>query len=259
MEKNLVEQNFGPIKKKYSIYLLLSTAVTALAVLAGLAAVLAGPGSRIGLWNFRTGFEILHWALYGSIVAVVSAIAVLIFIRKEKLKCLLMVLPGAVIGLVVIVVLVNIWLAARNAPPIHDISTDIVNPPQFVDILPLRKGATNTAEYGGPEVAIKQLQAYPDIKPLVLAVPSDQAFDKALTTARNIGWKIVYAGKADGRIEATATTFWFGFTDDIVIRVTPVDHRSIIDVRSVSRVGRGDAGANARRIRTFLKRLQQST
>jgi uncharacterized protein (DUF1499 family) len=258
MEENLVEQNSEPIKKKYSIYLILSTAVTGLAVFAGLAAVLAGPGSRIGLWYFRTGFEILHGALYASIVAVVGAIAVLILSRQEKLKCLMMVLPGAVIGLVVIVVLVNVWLTSRNAPAIHDISTDIVNPPQFVQILPLRKGATNAAQYGGPEVAIKQLQAYPDIKPLVLPVPSDQAFDRALAAARSMGWKIVYANKADGRIEATATTFWFGFTDDIVVRVTPVDHRSIIDVRSVSRVGRGDAGTNARRIMTFLKRMQQN-
>jgi len=253
-----LERNPELGKEKSSRNFILTAAVTALAVLSGLAAVMAGPGSRIGLWHFRTGFEILHWAFYGSIAAVVGVIAVLIFSRKEKLKCLLMALPGAVIGLAVIIVLVNVWLEARNVPPIHDITTDIVNPPQFVDIIPLRTGATNPIQYGGPEVAIRQLQAYPDIKPLVLSVPSDQAFERALMTARNMGWKIEYADKEDGRIEATDTTFWFGFTDDIVIRVTSVDQRSIIDVRSVSRVGRGDAGTNARRIRAFLKRLQQN-
>jgi uncharacterized protein (DUF1499 family) len=258
MEENFLERNSEPVKVKYSIYPIQSAAVTALAVFAALAAVLAGPGSRLGIWNFRTGFEILHWALYASVVAVVGAIAVLIFKRNNKLKSLLMVVPGLVIGLAVIVVLVNVWLTTRNSPAIHDITTDIVNPPQFVKILPLRSDSANTAQYGGPEVAIKQLQAYPDIKPLVLEVPPDQAFDAALNTARSMRWKIVDADKAAGRIEATATTFWFGFIDDIIIRVTSVDHRSIIDIRSVSRVGRSDAGTNARRVRTFLKRLRHN-
>ncbi len=252
-------ENSETAKGGFNGYLILAFAGTVLALLAGIASALAGFGSRFGLWHFRTGFEILHWGGYASIIAVLVSLAGPIFSRRQKLKCVAAAIPGIAIGLVVIVVLANVWIKARNVPPIHDITTDIVNPPQFVAIVPLRKDAPNAAFYGGPEVAVKQLQAYPDIKPLVLQIPADQAFDAALLTARKMGWKIVEADKKDGRIEATDTTFWFGFTDDIVIRVTPADRRSIIDVRSVSRVGRSDLGTNAERIRSFLKQLYRNT
>jgi uncharacterized protein (DUF1499 family) len=68
-------------------------------------------------------------------------------------------------------------------------------------------------------------------------------------------WEVVAADAAAGRIEATATTPWFGFRDDIVVRIVPADGGSRVDVRSVSRVGKGDLGVNARRIREFLGRL----
>lgn len=253
MENN-PEQVRGNLRNR----LLICVLPTAVAVIAGFTALLAGPGSRFGLWHYRAGFEMLRWALYGGLAALLLSILLLFFIRREK-KCLLAALPGALTGVVIIVVVVNLWLDTRNAPPIHDISTDIVNPPQFVDILPLRKDATNPAEYGGPEVAIRQLQAYPDVKPLVLSVPADRVFDAALDTVRKMGWKIIFSAKPEGRIEATDTTLWFGFTDDIVIRITAADHRSIVDIRSVSRTGRGDAGKNAQRVKEFLEELRRIT
>ena len=70
-----------------------------------------------------------------------------------------------------------------------------------------------------------------------------------------MGWQIVAAEAGEGRIEAIDTTFWFGFTDDIVIRITPADYRALVDIRSVSRVGRSDAGTNARRIRAYIAKL----
>lgn len=245
-------------KDKIDISLIFAFSGTILAILAGLAAMLAGVGSRTGLWNFRTGFEILHWSVYGSFVAMFISIAAAVFGRKRRLKYLAVAMPGVAIGLAVIVVLFGVWLKARNVPPIHDITTDIANPPQFVAILPLRSGATNPTAYGGAEVAIKQLQAYPDIKPMVLEAPAEQAYDDALAITRAMGWKIISDDKKDWRIEATDTTFWFGFTDDIVIRVTPAGQRSIIDIRSVSRVGRSDLGKNAERIRGFMARFRRN-
>jgi uncharacterized protein (DUF1499 family) len=90
---------------------------------------------------------------------------------------------------------------------------------------------------------------------VILNLPYDQAFRRALDVARAMGWDIVAETPAEGRIEATATTFWFGFKDDIVIRITPADHRSLLDIRSASRVGRSDAGSNAARIREYVRRL----
>jgi hypothetical protein len=163
---------------------------------------------------------------------------------------------AVLIGLAAAAVPVSWRMTARKLPVIHDISTDTVNPPQFVAILPLRKDAPNPAVYGGPEVAEQQKLAYPDLRTEVLDVPSAPAYDRALSTARAMGWRIVAAEPALGRIEATDTTFWFGFKDDIVIRIVPAGDRAMVDIRSVSRVGKSDVGTNARRIREFLKRLR---
>jgi uncharacterized protein (DUF1499 family) len=152
------------------------------------------------------------------------------------------------------VIVPSYWKAtAARLPRIHDISTDTVNPPGFVALLPLRKNAANSPEYGGAEVAAKQYEAYPDIHPIVLSLSSVQAFDKSLDVARKLNWEIVAAVPKEGRIEAIDTTFWFGFKDDIVIRITSVEERrSVVDIRSVSRVGVSDVGTNAARIRSFL-------
>ena len=122
----------------------------------------------------------------------------------------------------------------------------------MLGILTLRDGAVNPADYGGPEVAAKQQQAYPDIVPLLLNVPPGRAFERALAAAKAKGWDIVASDPAGGRIEATDTTFWFGFKDDVVVRVTPLPTGSRVDARSLSRVGVGDVGANAARVRAFL-------
>jgi uncharacterized protein (DUF1499 family) len=109
--------------------------------------------------------------------------------------------------------------------------------------------------YPGAETAAKQQSGYPDIRPLELGVPPDAAFARALDAAKSTGWEIVASDAARGRIEATATTPWFGFHDDVVIRVTPTPTGSRIDVRSLSRVGKGDFGTNAKRIRAYLAKL----
>jgi uncharacterized protein (DUF1499 family) len=144
-------------------------------------------------------------------------------------------------------------------PPIHDITTDTQEPPRFVAILPLRKDAPNSAEYAGAVIAAQQQAAYADLKPLVLNIPVEQAFNKALAAARDMGLEIVEAKPVEGRIEATDTTFWFGFKDDVVVRIKPVDQGSRIDVRSLSRVGKSDVGTNAERIRAYFERIRQGS
>ena len=135
---------------------------------------------------------------------------------------------------------------------IHDITTDMLNPPAFVALLETRRKCPNGADYGGPDVAAAQRKAYPDIKTQDLSFPSDVAFQKALAAARKMKWEIVDADPAGGRIEAVATTFLFRFKDDVVIRITPAGAASRLDIRSASRVGKSDLGANARRIRRFF-------
>ncbi len=250
-------ENTGIAKQKTDFNFKLSFSGTILAVVSGFAAMLAGIGSRMGLWHFDTGFEILRWSVYGCVVALLVSISGLAFVINHRTRCLVVGVPGIIICLTVITISANLWFKARNLPPIHDITTDLSNPPQLVALLSQRSGATNSSVYGGAEIAVKQLQAYPDIKPMVLEIPADRAYDDALAAARRMGWEVVADDKKDWRIEATDTTFWFGFTDDIVIRVTPAGGRSIIDIRSVSRVGKSDLGKNAERIRCFFQQLRR--
>lgn len=229
------------------------------AVLAGLLMMAAGFGTRWGLWHFRTGFSVLRWATYLALFAAVISLAAMVRARPGSSR------SGMRLSLVALILALGfVWFpwqwrrTARGVPPIHDITTDTESPPQFVRLLPLRAAtnATNPPEYGGPEVAAYQKSAYPDIAPLALDLPPQRAFERALDAARGMGWDIVDANLSEGRIEAADRTFWFGFRDDVVIRVLPVGGGSRVDVRSKSRVGGGDAGTNAKRVREYLARLQ---
>jgi len=236
--------------------LLLPLAAVVIAVVAAILLAVAGIGSRIGLWHFRTGFNLLRYGAYsGSVAFLVAVAATLYSFRSRRYLGLFLALLAAVAGAASIAVPLAWKFTAQRLPRIHDISTDITNPPAFVAVLPLRKDAPNPAGYGGPEVATLQRSGYPDIKTVVLELPLNAAYETALSAVRVMGWQIVAAVPDEGRIEATDTTFWFGFKDDIVIRITAAGNRSLLDIRSVSRVGVSDVGTNARRIRAFVKKL----
>ena len=220
------------------------------AILAGLVLLLAGPGYRLRAWSLPTAFMLLRWGAYGALLATALAAGALWRARGRSLFGLL----ALAIGVTAVAIPLRLQRAAAAAPPIHDITTDTANPPAFTAIVPLRDGAPNTLEYS-QEVARQQRAGYPEIKPLILELPVPQAFDLALQAARDAGWEIVATDADAGRIEATDTTTFFGFKDDVVVRLTSIGSRTVIDVRSVSRVGRGDVGTNARRIREYLDRL----
>jgi uncharacterized protein (DUF1499 family) len=234
----------------------LSRSALLLALGSAVAAMLAGFGSRMGWWHFQTGFEILKSAAYGgfgsAFLAFVGCLAALWRgPRREAWIALVPLLLGLVVGGVP-------WQMKRTAqrvPPIHDITTDTDDPPRFADILPLRKYSPNSADYGGPELAAQQRAAYPDIQPVTFRMPSQQVFTQAVKAADAMGWNIVAVDPEEGRIEATDTTLWFGFKDDIVIRIQSRGDQSRVDLRSVSRVGKSDVGTNAQRIRAYLRKL----
>ncbi|HEY5975295.1 MAG TPA: DUF1499 domain-containing protein, partial [Geobacteraceae bacterium] len=202
---------------------------------------------------------LLGYGVYGGIgAALLGMWGGMLACRKRQAAGIALAVLAVVGGLAVAAVPASWRLHARRLPVIHDITTDTLHPPEFVTILPLRKDAPNLATYGGPEVAEQQKQAYADLRTEVLDLPADQAFERALAAARAAGWRIVAAEPAAGRIEATDTTFWFGFTDDIVIRLAPAGERTLVDIRSVSRVGKSDVGTNAKRIRSYLKQLRST-
>ncbi len=227
------------------------------AVLCALGALGAGPGYRLGLWRFGTGIKFIGWSAIAALAALVLALIayVLAHLRHARRARIASALAIVIAVLTAAPPLYLYW-RATHLPAIHDISTDTTNPPQFVAVLPLRQGA-NPLDYSA-KVAAKQKQAYPDLQPALLALRPAQALERAEGVARDMNWQIVAVDAAAGRLEATASTWLFGFKDDVVVRVTPSGDGSRVDVRSTSRVGASDLGTNADRVRQFLARLRQA-
>src|SRR5258706_9816615 len=233
-------------------------AVRSITLAAALVAVLmlaaTGPGTRLGLWEWQMGFTLMKWSMFAGFGAAVVALVLLPFARTRGPRpkpLVAALLAGLMAGAPLIALLVQ----SKQLPYIHDVTTDTRDPPAFVDLAAARRASPNGLAYGGAEVAAAQQSGYPHIRPLVIAAPPAQAFPRALEAARAMGWEIAASDPGSGRIEATASTLWFGFKDDVVVRVRPDGAGSRIDVRSVSRVGKSDVGANARRIEEYLSRL----
>src|SRR5207245_2922030 len=189
----------------------------------------SGLGVRLGLWTYGTGFALLRYAFYTGMAAAVLALVALL-LPQGRARWIAALLAALGVGAATAYLPYSVQEHAKSAPRINDITTDTEKPPQFRKPLP----------YGGPQVAEQQRKAYPDIQPAVLAAGPEAAFARALAAAQAMGWDIVDAQPKEGRIEATATTFWFGFKDDVVVRITHLAAGSRIDGPSKSRRDPGD-------------------
>ncbi len=272
MNTDITDPGSDPATSKFKLWIKiggLSSLVIGLGL--GLLTLASAAGIWIGLWDFRRGFSLLGAAnQYGqwlawlcALLAVATAVGSQLFSVKSV---------GKFVGYATIGALVA-WTAylipesfrpgeGVNFPPIHDISTNRVNPPEFVAVSPLRADAPNTLVYGGsnnmtPE-RLRELtdEAYPDLVTQRYSEPAATVFEKALAAVDELGWELVDADAAAGRIEATDTTFWFRFKDDVVIKIAQQGSETVVDARSVSRVGTGDVGANAIRLRKLFSLLE---
>jgi uncharacterized protein (DUF1499 family) len=237
--------------------MLFALAAAGISLLGLFVLAVAGPLYRVGV-PLATAFAILRWAAYIGLAGVVCGLSAFVWARwRGKRLGSALALVGVLVGAITVGVPYGWQRRAQSLPPIHDITTDLDNPPQFKDAIALRADAPNSLDRG-PELATLQRDGYPDLMPLTVASAPGDAFTRALAVAQDLGWEIVSADQSGGRIEATDTTRWFGFTDDVVVRLTPWGTGTRVDVRSVSRVGRSDVGTNARRIEEFLERLQSA-
>ena len=207
----------------------------------------------------------MPWAAYCGLAAIAVALAALVIGRRvNTARQMVIGIVALTIGAAVAYVPWHYNQMRGVYPSIHDITTDWENPPQFRAVLPLRQAEeANPVAYEGAKISDQQRHAYPDIAPLALDLAPAEAFARALKTAEQSGWTIVATdpptGSGAGRIEASQRSRWFGFTDDVVIRVAPAESGSRVDIRSVSRVGRGDFGVNAARIRAYLAALRTAS
>lgn len=207
--------------------------------------VLSGLGVRAGLWPFRVGFGMFAAALIAGLGAA-GAAAVALAVPRLRPGSLSILIFSFLIGLASAAVPLEHLRRVKTLPYINDVTTDPENPPQFSQP---RRYQAHFAEL--------QRIGYPELRPLELGIPPAQAFARAQAAAQRMDWEIVAVDEREGRIEAVATTRWFGFKDDVVIRVAAAGGGSRIDVRSKSRVGRSDLGANARRVQDFLTTVRR--
>jgi len=238
---------------------------------APLAFFLAAWGSGIGLWGWQSGIAVIPWSLLVAVLTMLLAIGLIVLNRRKGRKTRW---PLTGLGLVASLVFLAFMIPYVNAiltlPAIHDITTDLADPPQF-SALSLRDDNWDNI----PGVDDKQMRgmnprqrwatlhqgAYPDIRSVRIDQPVATVVEKAARLAKDRGWEVVSVDPDAGRLEATDTVSLFRFKDDIVVRARPVEDgaASIIDVRSVSRVGVHDLGANAKRVRRFLSDLSGTT
>jgi uncharacterized protein (DUF1499 family) len=237
-----------------------STAVLGLVLaVAALMLLVAGPvGWRVGWWSYRIAFTtLMPDAFYcGAAAMAVSVVALVLSVRQVQRRGLWRAVLGLAIGAVVAYFPWHANEVRGRYPSMHDITTDSGDPPSLEFAAAMRTAEHGgDAAYPGAEAATVQQKFYPGIEPAMLDLPPPQAFDSALGIVKAKGWTIVKTDATGGIIDAYDRSFWFGFTDDIAIRVTPSGAGSRVDVRSASRQGRGDFGVNAARVRGFLAAL----
>tara|TARA_R110000868_G_scaffold47354_2_gene155441 strand:+ start:1546 stop:2289 length:744 start_codon:yes stop_codon:yes gene_type:complete len=213
---------------------------------------------RFDLMAFRTPLMGIAVAGLVGLIALVVSLAGLVIVLRGKRAGLSTAVIGIVGALVAATPFTTSFVKARSVPPIHDITTDLANPPQFVAIVPLRAEAANPLDRAEPaDLAAQQAKAYPALAPVALDALPGKVFEAARDVVHDMGWELVSAAPDTGLIEATATTSLLHFKDDVAIRITETDAGgSIVDLRSVSRVGMSDLGANAARIDAFIAALK---
>lgn len=251
-----------PTKKKTSIQIEknqsnnLTSRSLKLAWGAAVIAVLSVFGHRFEIVDFQPALlGIVASVLIGLTAIVVGLIGTLRAIKAKQPE-IASTMAGSTLGFLAVAPVIVTVLAGAGKPMIHDITTDLDHPPEFVAIKQLRTESHNSLDRIEPEnLAALQREGYPDIAPLLTDEPLSRVFDQAVALAEKRGWEVVSASVTSGRIEAVSTTPLMGFKDDVVIRLQREGQRTRIDMRSVSRVGKSDLGVNAARIRSFLADL----
>jgi uncharacterized protein (DUF1499 family) len=223
--------------------------------LAGLALVVLGPMvNHVPGVPPMAGFAIFALGLLDGLVAIVlGAIALVITRPGSGVEGRGAALMGLVLGAGMLALIFVVNSAGMGGPRINDITTDTEDPPTFVAIAARESGRDYA--YPGAAFASEQQRAYPDVGPIQLDLPPGEAFAAVRRAAESLGWEIVAEDAAGGTLEAMQTTAVFRFVDDVVVRVRPEGSGSRVDVRSKSRDGKGDVGANAARIRAFGEAL----
>lgn len=227
--------------------------VSLVSLSAFLLVALPGPLYKYGVVDLGTAFTGFKFGVFAGIATLILLVLQIIFKRKTvTLGSTIMALLLSTIAIAIPLSMLN---KGKSVPPIHDISTDLVNPPEFVAIAPLRADAPNPVEYAGVEVATQQRAAYPELQTLNYTQSKSELVEATKQVIDHLGWQLVNIDADQGIVEATDRTMWFGFKDDVIVRITDNGSKRLVDIRSKSRVGGSDLGKNAERIHKFIEEL----
>ena len=203
------------------------------------------------------GFMFFQIALLCGLLALPFGLAAVVITRDDPEN------PGRTagwLGMASGALMLTITIAGAGdglgSPPINDITTNLDDPPQFADASLVPDFAGRDMNYP-PEFVEVVRTHYPGLRTLEATLDRDEAFDRALSLASGLGWDVVWQDKAAGTIDARQSTAVFQFVDDVAIRIRSNGTGSFIDIRSKSRDGRGDLGANAARILAFARAFDQ--
>ena len=252
--KNLHNKNVSSVKKSFDF----SAWSLKLAVLAVGIAVLSILGHRLSLFDYQVALSGLAMTIISSFLAIVLGSIGTWRAKQDNEPDITATMAGSTLGLLVVAPIIVELVAGLGKPMIHDISTDLVNPPEFIAIKVLRNETHNSLSRSEPaNLSTLQQESYPDLGPLIIEASAEHTFERAIELVKKRGWEVISVSAANGRIEAVDTTPFMGFKDDVVIRILAEDDVTRVDMRSASRVGKGDLGVNAARIRSFLDDLHE--
>lgn len=227
-----------------------------LAVVAPLVMLIAGGFYRLQFVDFQIALLAFAAAVFMAALAALFGLIGAVLGARDGSANTNRAVAALVVALAVLVVPVNTMRQGASAPMIHDITTDLEDPPIFFEVLRKRLSSDNSLDIDA-DVLATQKSYYSDIGPTILPMTKSEAFLLVSEAVETLGWK-VHAQKANlGYIEATASTPFFGFRDDVVIRVTDQSGAVRVDMRSASRVGLSDLGVNAGRIRDFMEMISK--
>lgn len=227
--------------------------VSLVGLIAFLMVVLPGPLYKFNIVELGTAFACFRLGVYVGGAALALLLVQVLFMRKTV--GLASAVITVIFAAVAIAMPLNMMNTAKSVPPIHDISTDLINPPEFIAVVPLRADAPNPVAYAGEETAAQQRKAYPELKSLEYNQTQLELVAATTKAMENLGWELVNSDVNNGIVEATDTTTWFGFKDDVVVRINDKGSKRVLDIRSKSRIGKSDLGKNAQRIKTLIDEL----
>lgn len=244
--------------------------ITRLALVLGIgaviAALIAAIGSATALWGFRPALQSLRYLFFAAAAGALLGLIGLVLARRRG-KLMLANLVAVVVSLGFVLYLGNLVRIARSVPAIHDVTTNLDDVPQFSRLSIRADNLENVPDEGRPELKAMAPEMrwkavhrahYGDLRTVRVATSPAETVRRAAALARERGWATALVDDRAGIVEATETSLFFRFKDDVVIRVRPApDGGSLVDMRSISRVGGSDVGMNAKRVRAFLADLQR--